>query len=208
MAQTGKSLPAMQETQFWPLGSEDPLEKEIATHSSILAETIRGVTGSDWVRMHAVQRLGPGFGRWTNRSYSTGCGSALGPLQLLPICWTTVFSLPHTRDCSKPQRCWREQTRYHLCSLSWTLNRGKKASDKKPNSYMILCQGMTGVLKKTKIGHGDWDDKSEGKGSSLRAEARGGPREGRVSAQTSTSTIQMGTTGAIQMGARGQPVPP
>ena len=27
----------MQETQYWSLGWEDPLEKEMATHSSILA---------------------------------------------------------------------------------------------------------------------------------------------------------------------------
>ena len=32
-----KCLPAMWETQVWSLGQEDPLEKEIATHSSILA---------------------------------------------------------------------------------------------------------------------------------------------------------------------------
>ena len=32
-----KSLPAMLETWVQSLGQEDPLEKEIATHSSILA---------------------------------------------------------------------------------------------------------------------------------------------------------------------------
>ena len=32
-----KNLPAMQETQARSLGQEDPLEKEMATHSSILA---------------------------------------------------------------------------------------------------------------------------------------------------------------------------
>ena len=31
-----KNLPAMQETWIQPLGQEDPLEKEMATHSSIL----------------------------------------------------------------------------------------------------------------------------------------------------------------------------
>ena len=31
-----KNLPAMQETRVWSLGREDPLEKEMATHSSIL----------------------------------------------------------------------------------------------------------------------------------------------------------------------------
>ena len=36
-AQTVKRLPAMQETQVRSLGREDPLEKEMATHSSILA---------------------------------------------------------------------------------------------------------------------------------------------------------------------------
>ena len=37
MAQVVKSLPAMQETQVPSLGQEDPLEKEMATHASILA---------------------------------------------------------------------------------------------------------------------------------------------------------------------------
>ena len=33
----GKNLPAIQEIWVQPLGWEDPLEKEMATHSSILA---------------------------------------------------------------------------------------------------------------------------------------------------------------------------
>ena len=37
MAQTVKNLPAMWETCVQSLGQEDPLEKETATHSSILA---------------------------------------------------------------------------------------------------------------------------------------------------------------------------
>ena len=37
MAQTVKRLSAMQETQVRSLGWEDPLEKEMATHFSILA---------------------------------------------------------------------------------------------------------------------------------------------------------------------------
>ena len=37
VAQTVKNLPAMQETQVRSLIWEDPLEKEMATHSSILA---------------------------------------------------------------------------------------------------------------------------------------------------------------------------
>ena len=37
VAQMVNNLPAMQETWVWSLGWEDPLEKEKATHSSILA---------------------------------------------------------------------------------------------------------------------------------------------------------------------------
>ena len=33
----GKRLPAMRETQVQSLGREDPMEKKMATHSSILA---------------------------------------------------------------------------------------------------------------------------------------------------------------------------
>ena len=36
-AQTAQNLPEMQETQVQSLGREDPLEKEMAIHSSILA---------------------------------------------------------------------------------------------------------------------------------------------------------------------------
>ena len=35
-----KHLPAMWETQVGSLGQEDPLEKEITTHSNILAQEI------------------------------------------------------------------------------------------------------------------------------------------------------------------------
>ena len=51
VAQTVKNLPAMQESQVQPLGQEDPLEKEIGTHSSVLTReswwaTVGGVTKS------------------------------------------------------------------------------------------------------------------------------------------------------------------
>ena len=37
VAQMVKNLPAMQEAWVHSLGQEDPLEKEMATHSSVLA---------------------------------------------------------------------------------------------------------------------------------------------------------------------------
>ena len=42
MAQVVKNLPAMWETQVQSLGQEDPLEKGMATHSSIFAWKIPG----------------------------------------------------------------------------------------------------------------------------------------------------------------------
>ena len=37
MAQMVKNMPAMQETQVQSMGWEDPLEKGLVTHSSVLA---------------------------------------------------------------------------------------------------------------------------------------------------------------------------
>ena len=57
MAQTVKRLPAMQETWIWSLGQENPLEKETATHSSILAwkmswmEEPGGLQSTGWQRV-------------------------------------------------------------------------------------------------------------------------------------------------------------
>ena len=43
-----KNPPAMQETQVWSLGLEDPLEKERATHSRILAWRVPWTDYSPW----------------------------------------------------------------------------------------------------------------------------------------------------------------
>ena len=48
VAQTVKSLPVMQETWVRSLGQEDPLEKEMATHSSILAWEIPWMEELGW----------------------------------------------------------------------------------------------------------------------------------------------------------------
>ena len=42
VAERVKNLTAMQGTQVRSLGQEDPLEKEMATHSSILASRVHG----------------------------------------------------------------------------------------------------------------------------------------------------------------------
>ena len=54
LAQRVKNLPAVQETQVRSLGWEDPLEKEMATHSSILAWRIAMDRGTWWATVHGV----------------------------------------------------------------------------------------------------------------------------------------------------------
>ena len=58
MAQTVKHLPTMQETQIRSLGQEDPLEKEMATHSSILAWKIPWMEEIGWLLSMGSQRVG------------------------------------------------------------------------------------------------------------------------------------------------------
>ena len=48
----------MQETQVQSLGWEDPLEEEMATHSSILAWRISWIEEPDWLQSMGVQRVG------------------------------------------------------------------------------------------------------------------------------------------------------
>ena len=59
VAQTVKNLPAMQETQVQSLGWEDPLEKGMATHSSILAWKFHG------------QRSLMGYSPWDHKGLDT-----------------------------------------------------------------------------------------------------------------------------------------
>ena len=54
MAQTVRIPPAMQETQVQSLGQEDPLEKDMASHSSILA------WDTPWQR--SLEGYSPGWG--------------------------------------------------------------------------------------------------------------------------------------------------
>ena len=53
-----KNPPAMQETQVPPLGQEDPLEKGMATHSSILAWRILWTEEPGGLQSMELQRVG------------------------------------------------------------------------------------------------------------------------------------------------------
>ena len=58
VVQTVKRLPVMRETQVQSLGWEDPLEKEMATHSSILAWRILWIEEPGRLQSTGLQRVG------------------------------------------------------------------------------------------------------------------------------------------------------
>ena len=57
VVQIVKSLQAIQETQVQSLGQEDPLEKEMATHSSTLAWRIPWTEEAGQLQLMGLQRF-------------------------------------------------------------------------------------------------------------------------------------------------------
>ena len=64
VAQTVKNLPAMWETWIRSLGQKDLLEKEMATHSSILAWRIPWTVEPDRLQSMGSQRAGQSLYMW------------------------------------------------------------------------------------------------------------------------------------------------
>ena len=56
MAQMVNNLPAVQETWVWSLGQEDPLEKGMTTHSSVLAWEIPWTEEPGGATVHEVSK--------------------------------------------------------------------------------------------------------------------------------------------------------
>ena len=86
MAQRLKRLPAMWETWVRSLGRGDPLEKEMATHSSILAwripwtEELGGLESTGCKELDTTERLHFHFQR-DSFTYCKPCESITSPLQ-------------------------------------------------------------------------------------------------------------------------------
>ena len=58
MAQMVKKPSAVQETQVWSLGQEDPLEEEMATHCSVLAWRVPWTEEPGGLQSMGSQRVG------------------------------------------------------------------------------------------------------------------------------------------------------
>ena len=61
VSQTVKNLPVMRETWVRSLGREDPLEKEMAMHSNILAWRIPWTEEPGGPQSMGLKRVGPGY---------------------------------------------------------------------------------------------------------------------------------------------------
>ena len=76
-----KQLPEMRETQVWSLGREDPLEKEVATHSSILAWRIPWREEPGRLQSMGSQRVGHDWATSLSLSFlSCHLGGSLWPM--------------------------------------------------------------------------------------------------------------------------------
>ena len=87
-----KNLPAVRETWIQSLDREDPLEKEMATHSSILGWKIPWTEKPGGIQSMGSQRLGH---NWVTNVYSIKYG------QYLEVC------------CSEGKNYW------HVCLYLW-----------------------------------------------------------------------------------------
>ena len=74
VAQMVRNLPAMQETRVWSLGWEDPLEKEMATHCSILAWEIPWMEEPGRLQSMGLQRVGHNWATNTHTCAPGGVG--------------------------------------------------------------------------------------------------------------------------------------
>ena len=91
MSQTVKNLPAIQETWVQSLGREDPLEKEMATHSSIFAWRIPWTEEPDGLEYMRSQRV---RNNWSALTCTYACPEFVSmDLEHLELFWWPQLAL-------------------------------------------------------------------------------------------------------------------
>ena len=102
-----KNLPAMQETLLWSLSQEDPLEKGMATHSSILAWRIPWTEEPGGLQSMGSQRVGHDWP--INTHIHTHTHSFITLLDSPPEKWFIFFF-------------WKRQLCFCLAFKTWAIN--------------------------------------------------------------------------------------
>ena len=95
VAQKVKHPPAMQETQIRSLGREDLLEKEMATHSSILAWRIPLTEKLGGLQSMGLQRVGHDWATNTNTQHTPFYPTS----KLRPVHFPHMCHCPHHSHC-------------------------------------------------------------------------------------------------------------
>ena len=100
-----KNLPTVQETRVWSLGWEDPLEKEIATHCSILARRMSWTDKPGGLHPMGSQRIG--HSQATNTFFQEQINGAVTRKQHLETTHKRTFS--SLKPISKERGCLRRK---------------------------------------------------------------------------------------------------
>ena len=125
VAQSVKNLPAVQETQVRSLGWEDPLEKEMATHSSILAWKISWTEEPGGLQSMGSQRVGHDWATNT-QTYSTLQMRSLWSIHyiMVKISMRTISSQPVSKGgvyfLTPYQQAWESDFLWSVkCKQKW-----------------------------------------------------------------------------------------
>ena len=86
MAQLLKNLPAVWKTWVWSLGWEEPLEEDMATHSSILAWRIPMDRGAWWATVHGGPKESDATNHWATGGSSIKLVTFLQTWRLHVLC--------------------------------------------------------------------------------------------------------------------------
>ena len=103
MAQRLKRLPLMQETQVRSLGWEDPLEKEMVTHASILAWRIPWTEKPGGLQSTGSQRVGHDWAPSPSPSGVHRCACMFSLVWLFLSPWTGACQAPLSMEFSRQE---------------------------------------------------------------------------------------------------------
>ena len=138
MAQTVKSLPAVWEIWVGSLGQEDPLEKEMANHSSILAWRIL------WkMKPRRLQSIGLHGGQ-CGHGRGRGWGSSTSRLPLLLQFSSVQFSRSVVSDFCNPTDC--STPGYAVCHQLPEVAQLIFIESVMPSNHLIICHPFSSCL--------------------------------------------------------------
>ena len=104
VAQMVKNLPAMRETQVWSLGQEDPLQKGMTAHSTILAWRITWTEKSGRLQSMGMQRVGHDWATNIFTFIYPSTPTRMQPPRGQGLCLAVKWSRSGVSDSLRPHR--------------------------------------------------------------------------------------------------------